>query len=125
VFASITVDNVSEIDTAKQSFDLRLILELEWMVNEADMSLTKVELRDNGPTWVPGNPRLPNALTFEIRDPTYTMKSYDQMVMMNSTVVITGTFAESLEILNFPFDCQDLKVEMEWPLAIEEMKVSC
>jgi len=123
VFASITVDSVSEIDTTKQSFSARLVLNLEWMMSNEDAKTSNTDGKDWQPSWSPPTLILPNALTSETSTPFYIVKQYDQMMMINSTVTIAATFAESLELASFPFDCQDLKVELEWPSAVEEMKV--
>ena len=110
VFVSMSVDSISEVDTVKQSFKTRLTLTCEWMMTAADRK-TATKLLEKGtfdqefvPKWQPPPPQLPNALESEVADPVFTIKQYDEMVMISAKTSVAGTFAEMLELNHFPFD---------------------
>jgi hypothetical protein len=115
VFALIEIVQVSNVDTVAQTFDCRFRLELEWMCTEADYNNRKKE--EFTPIWSPGLPTLPTLvkeekLELEGRAQIYRRR---EMFVLKQNYVIDGTFSETFELENYPFDSQEFPIKVLWP----------
>ena len=126
---------VSNIDTVKEQFDLGMYINYEWKpCKEEVLDFQKLKRegreKDFTPIYRPSF-RFPNMMNTVQRE----MKPYldgsvysliehgkedtrgafvslpdDKKYLITARMAVRGTFAELLDLKNFPFDCQDLRV---------------
>ena len=53
----------------------------------------------------------------------YELRVFAGMMVIEQEVVVHAVFAERLELHAFPFDCQDLSIEVQWRMSEDEGKI--
>lgn len=120
VFVSINVEIIRNVDTANQTFECRFTLTEQWMMSAKDkeyFTSAKGRITDNWkPEWSPPKIKFPGATgELKIETPKLSVKQLDAMRLWHQVTTVEGKFTEPLELMSFPFDFQDLSIEMIWP----------
>lgn len=132
---SMQVHYIKQIDTVNQQFDAGFYLSYEFQPSQEDVRNWKAakeagEIADFVPKFIPSF-RFPNAFDFIQRDhkPYLDGSIYSLLVngekdtrgalvdmdfdyIFASRLAIRGTFGEPLELQDFPFDCQELAINI-------------
>ena len=118
----MTMNSISEINTASQSFNCRFHLRFVWVASDEDIDSWENKGGKDDTEWMPSFiPQIifPNALTkpdMSLKDGTQrhykiNKKQRDKKTgapYIHYDCIVQGTFTEIFELQSFPFDCQDM-----------------
>jgi len=127
LFISMNVLMISDIDTVHQRFTCMFRIMYSWkqslngarnyyikeQLDELDEMSTDKEKVFKA-EWKPPEPILKNAIETEIVSRTQPHVSDGCYNTLNSTITYRAKFSEKLELENFPFDCQEFTMSMEF-----------
>lgn len=118
VFVSVRLTSVRNVITSEQTFEARFIVEQQWQLGENDMEeVRKVSGRTHRitPSWQP--PKLYYSkiqqIKKEVQGP-FKFAWLDNMPTFTLQTDVHAIFCEPFELQSFPFDCQDLCMNIEW-----------
>ena len=135
---AVEVLSLGDIQTAQQSFEATLILAFEWFPTDEEVA----EFKENPKEWQPAwSPRfvLANAVSNDMNvqmnkaGRAYSMlkngtkDNFERLISLpdGHEYIITvrynivATFIEELNLRNFPFDCQDIKIVLRSTQPVE------
>ena len=128
VFVSVKVTALTDISTAQQTFTSRFTVTQQWMMSLSDQNWLETAgwtVGDNvpgafEPEWAP--PQLSFPMLTESKESGYVvgalrLREVDCMVVYEQDTLVHAIFGEELELHSFPFDCQDLSIEIVWDIA--------
>lgn len=125
VHMSVTFLKIGEIDTLKEQYEADVLIKSRWREPSLDKKSTETEIQtiDWRKYWNPklfientiGDPR-----EFIYRNVKYDMEGKATVIEKKR---IKGTFLENLELQHFPFDVQDLTVNVMSEREIDEIEL--
>ena len=129
VFVSVQVDMLTAIDTTSQTFECRFTVRQQFMISKADSEQLSEQLnveQNNQfmPEWAPPELAFPQAMDFKILEHgQYKLRLLLGILVVQHETRVHATFAERFELQAFPFDCQDLSIEVRWKVSDEECDI--
>ena len=114
IWVKYNVSNLYHVDMAQQTFELRFNLEFTW--EEPALNGHPVGQPVNWESiWRPTRVKFLNGRDVKF-DPTYELCTWEKRLSGNAVVtcygMVHGSFDESYELQDFPFDCQDCTVSV-------------
>ena len=127
VFVSVKVTALRDISTAQQTFTSRFTVTQQWMMSRADQKRLEAAGWTAGdnvpgdfePEWAPPQLSFPMLKESKGSDDVgaLRLREVDCMVVYEQDTLVHAIFGEELELHSFPFDCQDLSIEIIWDIA--------
>ena len=120
VHFNFDVIQIHKIDNINHLFSLTFKLQIMWMISkEENDKITggakNTTTQEEWHGWEPCKPEFPNAgIEFETLSTSYDLMRLHDMMMMRRTQICRGDFAETMELQNFPFDAQDLTLNIDF-----------
>jgi hypothetical protein len=131
---NVVVLNLADIDTAKMSYRMKLQIWVAWPLTEAEVK-SYYENPDDWKPYIHPEP-IPSTITIESSEKTKFLSGRTTQVFLwrgkfvaCECTVVTAVFLESLELINFPFDCQHfhakigLRCDCDTPVKVINDKI--
>ena len=122
IFVNVEINQLEKIDTVQQTFRAEFTVTQCWQWSREDEENCNKgpipTFKDNYKTWRPDPLTYPNALEkpdISLGEPY--LRKYNQVWMVEKKDRVYGEFQEKFELDNFPFDCQDFRIQIKFPEA--------